>query len=274
MRNLIGQEIHGYKLLLLLGSGSSAHVYLGKHMRNQSYVAIKVLHSQHMHERIEGWNNETRLLSHLSHPYIIRMYASGIHNKQPFRITNWAELGTFRDLFSQCMPLSDVAKYIRQIASALQYLHTRHIVHRDLKPSNLLVEQDGQALLADFELAVDYRDCRSPMGTAAYAAPEQKRGYPCPASDQYALGVIVYQWLCGELPAVDEAKTKSIWPSSILPHAVDAVLQTALAQDPALRFGNVQMFADAFEEVCRASAYLTPAQNIEAFSTDNPGHLT
>lgn len=252
MTGMIGQQIREYKLLLLLGSGSSAQIYPGKHRRHSSYVAIKILSVESMPGRLEGWWNETRLLSCLNHPHILRMQTCGTYGQQPFRITPWAEWGTLGDLFTQSLPLHCVARYVKQIASALDYLHARHLVHRDLKPNNILVGQHDHLLLNDFEWAVDYRSCHSAIGTV-YAAPEQKCGYLCPASDQYALGVIVYQWLVGELfsnlsgasgeSSVKEAlSSPSHGDSSPLPRPIDEVLRIALARDPDQRFTNVQHF--------------------------------
>ena len=160
-----------------------------------------------------------------------------------------ATQGTLLDLLTQNVPISRVTTYVKQIASALHYLHMMHIIHRDIKPTNILVELSGNVLLADFELATDYRNCQSTVATPAYAAPEQTQGRPCPASDQYALGVIVYQWLCGELPfrgtsAEMAAQHRNVSPPPLrdkaptLPHAVEQVVLTALAKDPRLTFSK------------------------------------
>jgi len=137
----------------------------------------------------------------------------------------------------------------------------------------ILVAQDKNALLADFEFAVDYRNGQGRAGTPAYAAPEQWEGRACPASDQYALGVLTYQWLCGELPfrgssAEMATQHRTASPSPLrdkipmLPYAIDQVLLTALAKDPSLRFTNVQTFAEALEQACRFSFYWTPVQSL------------
>jgi serine/threonine protein kinase len=136
--NLIGKEIRAYRLELLLGSGSSAQVYLGRHQQNRSYVAIKIVHNPTESEWMERWSNENRILSSLSHPHVIRMFEFGIQDTLPFRITNWAGWGTLRDLFSQRVSLLEVAHAVKQVASALQYLHSMHLIHRDVKPTNIL----------------------------------------------------------------------------------------------------------------------------------------
>lgn len=272
--NLIGQRIGDYELLLLLGHGSSADVYLGRHRYNRSYVAVKTLNPQVLHKRINVWNNEGYMLSHLSHPHIVHMSESGIQDDISFRIINWAARGTFHDLFEVSTPIQKVATYIQQVASALHYLHVRNIIHRDIKPTNILVEPYGYVWLADLELAVDYRYCKSTDGTALYAPLEQKRGHPCPASDQYALAIVTYQWLCGEHPfhgSSDDiiAQQEHNSPrslrdiSSSLPRAVEQVVLMALAQDPGSRFTSVQAFAEALQDSCRFSSYWTPAQRAE-----------
>lgn len=276
MKNLVGQEIGNYKLLDLLGQGSSAHVYLGEHKYLRSLVGLKIVVTQAEWKKREG--NEVSMLSHVTHPHIVSIQEYGIQDDVQFLVMDWAKQGTLLDLFTKSLPISIVAIYVKQLADALQHLHTMHIIHRDIKPMNILVDSSGNLLLADFELAVDYRNCQSTAGTPTYAAPEQKQGRPCPASDQYALGVLVYQWLCGELPVYrSSAKLKThsgldggryrqsnAFPSPLrdkvptLPSAVVEVVLTALAEDPNSRFANIQMFAEVFEQACQSSGYRTP----------------
>jgi serine/threonine protein kinase len=98
-----------------------------------------------------------------------------------------------------------VVAYVRQVAAALQHAHEQEppVVHRDVKPQNMLVGRQGEILLSDFGIAVlatQYVHPRALSGTAAYMAPEQFRGEVHRASDQYALGVVAYEWLTGECP--------------------------------------------------------------------------
>lgn len=278
MMNLQGQEIGNYKLLRLLGQDHSNCVYLGKHKHHQSYAAVKV-------QATERWltrgSNEIDILSHLTHPHIVCMYEHGTQNNVHFFVMDLATEGTLLDLLAQKVPMSRVAACVSQIASALQHMHMRHIIHRDIKPTNILVESSEKFLLADFELATDHRTCQSAIATPAYAAPEQTQGQPCPASDQYALGVIVYQWLCGELPfrgtwAEIVAQQRNVPPPPLrdkappLPDRVEQVVLTALAKDPASRFPNVQTFAERFQQVCQSSAYWTPPQVISSNTDYSP----
>src|SRR5262249_29261496 len=103
------------------------------------------------------------------------------------------------------VPLATIAEYIEQIASALQYAHDRRVIHRDIKPENMLLRADDTLLLSDFGLAKiiersTLMSMQTQAGTPAYMAPEQHKGFPCFASDQYALAIAVYEWICGTRP--------------------------------------------------------------------------
>jgi serine/threonine protein kinase len=290
MMNLVGQEVGNYKLLRLLGQGYSDRVYLGEHKDRRSRVAVKILeHETNPLFRRNKWKmregNEMYMLSHVAHPHIVRMREYGRQDHVQFLVMDLATQGTLLDLLAQNIPISRVTTCVSQIASALQYLHTMHIIHRDIKPTNILVELNGNVLLADFESATDHRNCQSPMATPAYAAPEQTQGRPCPASDQYALAVIVYQWLCGELPfrgtlAEMAVQHRNAPPPPLrdkaptLPRAIEQVVLTALAKEPASRFIDIQTFAVFLQQACQSSSYWTPPQDIEsnlAFSCTGTG---
>jgi serine/threonine protein kinase len=279
MMNLAGQEVGDYTLLRLLGQGNSAYVYLGKHKHHQSYVAVKIQATHYWQTR---GRNEVYMLSYITHPHVIRMREHGTQDHMRFFVMDFATQGTLLDLLAQNIPISRVAIYVSQIAAALQHMHMRHIIHRDIKPANILVESSEKFLLADFELATDHRTCQSTIATPAYAAPEQTQGRPCPASDQYALAVIVYQWLCGELPfqgtwAETAAQHRYVSPPPLrekaptLPHAVEQVVLTALAKDPNARFPNIQAFAAFFQQACQSSAYWTPPQVLSSNTDETLG---
>ncbi len=120
---------------------------------------------------------------------------------------DYAPGGTLRQLHPKGtrVPLETVIPYVQQVASALQYAHEQRLIHRDLKPENLLLGPDQEILLSDFGLAIVAHSVRSQLtqqaaGSLAYMAPEQLQGHATAASDQYALAVLVYEWLCGERP--------------------------------------------------------------------------
>src|SRR5262249_15735475 len=105
------------------------------------------------------------------------------------------------------LPLSTVLTYTRQIADALQYAHEEKLIHRDIKPENLLLGRRHEVLLSDYGIALiaqssRYQSTQVMVGTVAYMSPEQIQGRPRVASDQYALGIVVYEWLSGHRPFI------------------------------------------------------------------------
>src|SRR5258708_6463931 len=177
------------------------------------------------------------------------------------------------------VPLASVVAYVNQAASALQYAHHHQLIHRDIKPENLLLDEHDELLLSDFGIAIIARSSRSQslqevVGTVTYMAPEQIQGRPRPASDQYALAALAYEWLSGAPPfegesAIDIASKHLYAPLPPLstrvpgiPPAVIAVITTALAKDFRQRFDRLQAFADALERAYRFGIMPTPALQI------------
>ena len=267
--NCVGQRLGNYSLLHQLGSGVFADVYLAEHLYLNTRVAIKVLHAQPGAFSSEDFLTEARLLSHLVHPHIIRVFDFDLQDDAPYLVMDYAPHGNLRQLHPSGtrLPLSTLVSYVQAIASALQYAHDQHVIHRDLKPENLLLGPKHAVLLSDFGLALltsptEGLQVQARLGTLAYMAPEQIRGQPSLASDQYALAVMVYEWLCGQLPfqgSVAELTHHHLYSApaplrqclpDLLPTVEEVVLQ-ALAKDPAQRFLDVLSFAAAFEEACQ-----------------------
>ncbi len=161
-----------------------------------------------------------------------------------------------------------ILPYVKQIADAIQYAHDRKLIHRDIKPENMLLDARNQLLLSDFGLALflqssRYQSMYEVGGTVVYMAPEQVQGKPRPASDQYALGTVVYEWLCGSRPfqgSFTEVATQQVLApppplrekvSTISP-AIENVVMRTLLKDPQQRFASIQEFATAFEQACHA----------------------
>jgi serine/threonine protein kinase len=165
------------------------------------------------------------------------------------------------------LQLGTIRRYVKQIADALQYAHHEGVIHRDIKPDNILLGKQRELLLSDFGIASIAQRTGSmseedQAGTITYMAPEQLQGRPRPASDQYALGIVVYEWICGTRPfhgtfAEIYSQHLSAPPPSMrkriptLPIVVEQVVMTALAKDPHRRFPSITAFASAFEYACR-----------------------
>ncbi len=120
---------------------------------------------------------------------------------------NYYSRGTLRQRHNKGarVPLPVVVSYARQIVTALQYAHDRRLIHRDVKPENMLIGTRNEILLGDFGIAAvahgtSSMSAQQPGGTIPYMVPEQIQAQARPASDQYALAIVAYEWLCGERP--------------------------------------------------------------------------
>src|ERR1700737_1383560 len=120
---------------------------------------------------------------------------------------DYASNGTLRQRHPKgvALPLPLIVAYVKQVANALQFAHDEKLIHRDIKPENMLLGRRNEILLSDFGIAIGpksspYQGQQDMAGTIAYMAPEQIQAHPRPASDQYSLGIVVYEWLSGERP--------------------------------------------------------------------------
>ena len=258
------RRLGNYQLLRLLGSGEYAAVYLGEHVYLKTRAAIKVLHSQLVGDELQAFLTEARALAHLVHPHIVRVLDFGVERGLAFLVMDFAPDGTLRQRHPPGVPLTcaNVLRYMQQIASALQYAHYHGVIHRDIRPENLLIGRNNEVLLADFGIATQAQGIGKQHnrpnveGNCAYMAPEQFRGQPCLASDQYALGVVVYEWLTGSRPFSGGevemmVRHQSSPPPSLrercptVPLEVEQVVLRALAKRPEDRYASVEAFAEA-----------------------------
>ena len=276
MSDRVGQQLGNYRLERLLGSGGFADVYLGKQVYLDSLAAIKLLKTTLSESDREDFRAEGRTLVRLIHPHIVRVLDFGLEDNTPFLVMDYAPNGTLRQRHQrgERVPLAIVVDYVNQVASALQFAHDQKIIHRDVKPENMLLGRHNEILLSDFGIAVVAQSTRTQftqetVGTISYMAPEQIQAHPRPASDQYSLGVIVYEWLSGERPfsgtfteiAVKHMMTpvpplREKIPS--LSPEVEQVILTALAKDPTQRFSSISAFATALEQASRGQAASLP----------------
>jgi serine/threonine protein kinase len=263
MANRIGQQLGNYRLTRLLGAGGFAEVYLAEHIHLDTLAAIKVLHSQLTSEDVEQFRAEARTLARLVHPQIVRLLDFGIEGNTPYLVMDYAPSGTFRQRHPRgaALPLSTIVPYVSQVAEALQYAHDEKLIHRDIKPENMLLGRRNEVLLSDFGIATISRTTRSQSvqditGTVSYMAPEQLQGRPGRASDQYSLGIVVYEWLSGDVPFhgafIEVASQHMLVPPPplrekvpmLLPE-VEQVVMRALEKESQKRFGSVREFAQA-----------------------------
>ncbi len=231
MSDRVGQQLGNYQLLNLIGRGNFTDVYLGEHLHLNTQAAIKVLHTRLTSEESEKLRTEARTMARLTHPHIIRVLEFGVEDSIPFLIMEYAPNGTLR----QCnpkgsrVPLDIVVSYVKQVADALQYIHTQKLIHRDVKPESMLLGRHNEVLLAEFGIAIIAQSTRSQQtqqtqeaaGSVAYMAPEQLMGKPRPASDQYALAVVTYEWLCGDPPFIGSVQQPWPWKRPLMRKRLD-----------------------------------------------------
>ncbi len=276
-----GQQIGNYQLTHLLGRGNFADVYLGQHVHLHTLAAVKVLHGRLTDDDLANFSNEARVIAHLRHPHIVQVLDFGVDGTTPFLVMDFAPNGNLRQRHPKGsrLPLQIVLSYVRQVADALQFAHEQHLIHRDIKPENMLLGRNNEVLLSDFGIAIMYPGASSwqtqdTAGTVPYMSPEQLQAHPVPASDQYALGIVTYEWLCGERPfngTLPEIAIKhSLTPPPSLRElvttvspAVEQVIVKALAKNPRQRFERIQDFAQALEEATKTASSLPLASIVD-----------
>jgi serine/threonine protein kinase len=208
----------------------------------------------------------------------------------PFLVMDYAPNGSLRRRYPRgsVVPLPQVVSCVKQVADALQYAHQQKFIHRDVKPENMLLGRHEEVLLSDFGQAALAHSSASlstqeAIGTLSYMAPERIEGHPRAASDQYALGVVVYEWLCGSRPFEGSATEVMVQQLTMpppplhekvatIPLGIEQVVLKALAKDPKERFASVHDFAQALEQASQLapSAPLQLANEPTVFPGSSP----
>jgi len=266
---LIGRQLGSYRLVQMLGHGAFGSVYLGRHflLEHKPPVAIKVLNTTlNTQEEVDRFFQEAVLLDELAHPNILPIIDANLYEECPFFVTEYAPGGSLRDVLDQLgdalMPLEDVIHLLNQIGSGLQHAHDLDIVHRDLKPANILFNTHGDAMLADFGIALQIQKTRrvDEIGTPPYMAPEQFKGQVSKKSDQYALGCVTYELCTGQpLFIAEDPYTmgykhiyeQPIDPSELNPDinpAMEEVILKALSKNRDDRYATVADFIQALRD--------------------------
>jgi len=268
-----GATFAGYTVARRLGSGATGAVYLVQDPRSARWQALKVL-SLAMSTDAEfrrRFHAETPIASNLYHPHIVEVFARGEFEGQLWVAmeylegTNAAQL--MADRFPAVSPAGEVLAIVTAIAGALDYAHQRGLVHRDVKPANILLTGRGEGeqriLLSDFGIArslgapTGANATHVPIGTVAYAAPEQLMGADVDGrADQYALAATAFHLLTGAPPVEHSDPVAAL--SQLLDGPpprlsdqrpelarLDGVFSRALAKRPGDRFESCRDFADA-----------------------------
>lgn len=263
--NLAGQILGNYELHELIDSGGMGSVYRAYDASLDRFVAIKVLHTT-LGDDLQRFKNEARAVAALEHAHIVPIHGYDSENNILYIAMRLLNGGSLTDRIQrEMLPLEEIAVILEQIASALQYAHDHNIVHRDIKPNNIMFDESGSAYLVDFGIArstiASQRLTRSGemLGTPHYMAPEQWRGKDATsATDIYALGIVAYEMVTGQLPFESPSPegmmnahlnhkptTVQRWRTDV-PSDLSKVIEKALEKDPLKRFRTVTDFSAAF----------------------------
>jgi hypothetical protein len=261
-----GTKLGQYEVQDFIGQGAMGVVYRAYHVQLERTGAVKVLQAIAPDpDTTARFRHEAQAIAQLRHPNILNVYDFGEYQGTPYMIVEYVPGGSLANKLSDgFLDQAAALRYLRGIASGLDYAHEHGIVHRDVKPANVLLEQDNTPVLADFGLAklLQGSSLKSmtgvTTGTPAYMAPEQVTGSKVgPAADRYSLATIAYEMLTGVIPFDGEGLLELLYaqvhrepvpPSArntALPPKVDAVIMRGLAKDPAARWQSATEFVDA-----------------------------
>ncbi len=198
------KEVAGYHLAECIGSGGMGDVYKAYNSFLNRFAAVKILYQKEFAERFK---NEAYIQSSVNHPNIARLYEYAAYGDKPCIVMEYVEGESLDALLRRKGKLSneETENIIRQIVSALAYLHSNGIMHRDIKPQNFKIQFDGTVKMLDFGIAKNKYTPKLTqigfvVGTMEYLAPEQFQQQPELKSDVWALGVMAYELLTGYMP--------------------------------------------------------------------------
>ncbi|MGB9736813.1 MAG: serine/threonine-protein kinase [Chloroflexus aggregans] len=246
-----------YQIEQLLGEGGMARVYLGRDLRLQRPVAIKIPHPHLMTDPdfLARFRHEAHAAAMVSHPNLVDIYDVGQDGDRHYIVMEYVAGVTLKQLINREAPFA-VPRAVRigeQIARGLHAAHRAGLIHRDIKPQNIIVTDDGQVRITDFGVAKSHlstamTETGITLGTADYIAPEQAQGRPAtPQSDIYAVGIVLYEMLTGRLPFTGDNPVAVVMKhiseppppprryNPRIPAALEAIILRALAKDPTQR---------------------------------------
>ncbi|MBV9710379.1 MAG: protein kinase, partial [Ktedonobacteraceae bacterium] len=277
MLSLEGKQLGNYDVIRRIRVGGMGAVYEGRQRTAfDRRVAIKVILGNYAEDRDmrRRFAREARTVARLHHPHILPLIEFGDEQGILYLVMPFIDGGTLTSYLRRSLPdLGEVAAIYQQLLDAVEYAHDEGLIHRDIKSSNVLLEMRRSGppyvYLADFGLVRTLRQAESEQvgkpipldqvpGTPHYMAPEQTRGIVTPQTDIYALGVLLYQLLTGELPYNDPDDIRVIQMhlnapiplpgtlDSSIPPELDEVISNAMAKRQDARYKTVSELRHAF----------------------------
>ena len=278
-----GWQFDQYFLDLLIGRGGFADIYRAWDTHLSRWVAIKMPRKGLTDKEHQKFIKEARIMAKLNHPHIVTVFEANIielfqlssYRKIPYFVMSYAPNGSLaeRHPHGEMIDMDIIMDYMEQIVDALEYIHSNRpgkhsLIHQDIKPANILLGIDNEILICDFGIARFIQNTRTHVisvadedwaGTVIYMAPERFDGLASPATDQYALGIMLYEWLTGKYPFYGtkaEIIRQQIHtpPPSLratapdISTAIEQAVLKALSKNPDARFKNVRELFLALEE--------------------------
>lgn len=256
-----------YEVVSHIGQGGMADVFLAVDTILNRQVAIKILRADLSTDTISilRFEREAQAAAALAHPNIVEIYDVGDYKGHHYIVMEYVSGKTLKQVIRSRGPLvnEEAVDIMKQLCSAVSEAHSRGIIHRDIKPQNVIVKADGSVKILDFGIAtakgsMQLTQANNVMGSVHYLAPELAKGEPAsPQSDIYALGIVLYEMLAGDVPfkadqAVQIALKHMREPmpdvrvmNASVPHSVANVITRATAKDPKNRYRSTkEMYQD------------------------------
>lgn len=276
-----------YEVERLIGEGGWAETYRGRDLLLERVVALKLLRTQFAADPalVDRFEREARIAAAVSHPNVVTVYDYGTQEGTFFIALQFIAGEDLKHHVVKrgSLPVPDATGVTREILLGLGAIHRAGIVHRDVKPQNVLIGDDGIVRITDFGIAHQSLATRvtthgDAMGTASYMAPEQAQGDEVsPATDIYALGVVLYELLTGRLPfnrghamaillahLQDAPEPPSqVAPLAGIPAWLEAIVLRAMAKNPVDRYASAGEMLDAVNAAGRG---VSPAAQTQRFA--------
>lgn len=254
-----------YRIQAKIGDGGMAVVYRALDLLLHRPVAIKCLRPQFASdpEFLQRFMQEAQAAASLSHPNVVNIFDVGHAGDVHYIVLEYVQGRNLKEILREegRLPPKRAAHIARSVARALEAAHRRQLIHRDIKPHNILITPEGRVKVTDFGIAraasaAQLTQTGTVIGSVHYFSPEQARGGPVgPASDLYALGVVLYEMLTGTVPfrgdspiavALKHLEEEPVPPSRLVPSIppwLEQVVLKALAKDPAQRYASAEEMA-------------------------------
>lgn len=259
-----------YEVIRLIGQGGMADVYLALDTVLNRQVAIKLMRGELSDDstNLLRFEREAKAVADLSHPNVVEIYDIGTHNDRPFMVMEYVKGYTLKELLRKrgALDVREALDIAKQMVLAIKAAHDKGIIHRDIKPQNIIIKFDCTVKMMDFGIALTKDNMQltqadSVMGSVHYLAPELAKGKPASVqSDIYALGIVLYEMLVGDVPFKDDNAVKIClkhikeqMPSvrqfnPNIPQALENIILIATAKNPKQRYASADLMYEALNK--------------------------